>query len=237
MNQNLTKFTRRIKKNRRPSRPKLRFSPTAWAKLLFMRDCGETEIGGFGIAKTEDPLLVTDIILVDQVCTLATVKFDDQAVADFFDQQVDRGLKPVQFARLWIHTHPGKCPEPSFTDEETFERVFGQTDWSVMFILACGGQTYARLQFSAGPGGSLQIPVRVDFSLPFAASDEAAWDVEYQAKVTADPMDWLREGPLANNGKLSLQSDDNVLAAAAEPMSNIDRDDPFYYRENHWCDY
>ena len=30
--------------------PVLRFSPTAWAKLLFLRDYGETEVGGFGIA-------------------------------------------------------------------------------------------------------------------------------------------------------------------------------------------
>ena len=28
--------------------PVLRFSPTAWAKLLFLRDAGDTEIGGFG---------------------------------------------------------------------------------------------------------------------------------------------------------------------------------------------
>jgi hypothetical protein len=61
-----------------------------------------------------------------------------------------------------------------------------------MFILACGGQSYARLQFSAGPGGSTKIPVRIDFSVPFIASDEAAWDTEYQAKVTVDPMDWLK---------------------------------------------
>ena len=28
----------------------LRFSPTAWAKLLYLRDFGRTEVGGFGIA-------------------------------------------------------------------------------------------------------------------------------------------------------------------------------------------
>ena len=202
-----------------------------------MRDRGETEIGGFGIAQTDDPLLVTDIELVDQCCTLVSVKFADQAVADFFDQQVDLGLRPAQFARLWVHTHPGRCPEPSFTDEETFARVFGQTDWSVMFILACGGQTYARLQFSAGPGGALQIPVRVDFSLPFAASDEAAWEAEYLAKVTADPMDWLTRDPLAVDGKSGLKSDPQIVAAATPPPSYIDRYDPFYYGEEYWNGY
>ena len=31
--------------------PTLRFSPYAWAKLLFLRDLGETEVGGFGICR------------------------------------------------------------------------------------------------------------------------------------------------------------------------------------------
>ena len=39
------------------------------------------------------------------------------------------------------------------TDEETFARVFGRTDWAVMFILARQGQSYARLRFHVGPGG------------------------------------------------------------------------------------
>src|SRR5947209_14095353 len=41
-----------------------------------------------------------------------------------------------QFARLFMHTHPGNSPQPSATDEETFARVFGRCDWAVMFILA-----------------------------------------------------------------------------------------------------
>ena len=40
-------------------RPSLRFSPYAWGKLLFLRDRGETEIGGFGLAAADDPLLIT----------------------------------------------------------------------------------------------------------------------------------------------------------------------------------
>ena len=138
-----TKKTR-ISAKRHPS---LRFSPTAWAKLLFLRDYGPTEVGGFGIAQTQDPLLVTDLQLVTQISTSVSVNFDDAAVADFFDRQVDCGLLPAQFARIWIHTHPGHSAEPSSVDEETFVRVFGQTDWAVMFILAQEGATYARLQF------------------------------------------------------------------------------------------
>ena len=167
----------------RSDRPALRFSPTAWAKLLFLREAGDTEVGGFGISAADDLLLIEDVQLVRQVCDLATVSFDDASVADFFDRQVDAGVSMARCGRVWLHTHPGDSPQPSMTDEETFIRVFGRTDWSVMFILARGGQSYARLRFHVGPGGDIELPVHVDYSRPFAASDHAAWLAEYQAHV------------------------------------------------------
>jgi hypothetical protein len=44
-------------------------------------------------------------------------------------------------------------------------------------------QTYCRLQFHVGPGGAVELPVEIDYRQPFAASDHAAWDAEYLAKV------------------------------------------------------
>jgi len=182
----------------------LRFSPTAWAKLLFLRDQGDTEVTGFAIAAAEDLLLVEDICLVPQTCMSASVAMDDQAVADFFDEQVDRGLKPGQFARIWVHTHPGNWSQPSSIDEETFWRVFGRTDWAVMFILARGGQNYARLQFHVGPGGDMDIPISVDYRRPFAASNHQAWKEEYLAGVHQEVLVMPREvnaaGSLAKQG-------------------------------------
>jgi hypothetical protein len=128
-------------------------------------------------------LFIEDIQLMNQVCSWAHVAFDDESVADFFDRQVDAGHPPEQFARIWIHTHPGDCPLPSGVDEETFKRVFGNADWSVMFILARGGQSYARLRYNHGPTAEFEIPVLVDYSLPFAGSDQTAWEHEYQRNV------------------------------------------------------
>lgn len=123
-------------RSRQTPRPSLRFSPFAWAKLLFLRDCGDTEIGGFGLSAPDDLLLVVDILPVKQRCTPVTVAFDDKAVADLFDDLVDQGIPPERFGRIWIHTHPGECPLPSITDEATFRRAFGGADWSVMAIVA-----------------------------------------------------------------------------------------------------
>src|SRR5687768_4801266 len=108
---------------RRPNlQPSLRFSPYAWAKLLYLRDRGGTEVGGFGVSAADDLLLVEDVLLVRQYCTNVTVRFDDEAVADYFDRQVDEGLAPERFARVWLHTHPGNSAEPTATDEETYDR-------------------------------------------------------------------------------------------------------------------
>ena len=154
--------------------------------MLFWRDLGDTEVGGFAISSPGDLLLVQDVHLVGQKCTGASVAFEDQAVADFFDRQVDQGRKPEEFARIWMHTHPGDPPTPSRVDEDTFGRVFGRADWALMFILAQGGQSYARLRFNVGPGGTTGIPVTVDYTQPFGATDHAAWAEEYCQCVRRD---------------------------------------------------
>jgi len=181
---------KRRKRQREQQKPALRLSPYAWAKLLFLRDFGLTEVGGFGITPADDLLFVEDVQPVRQFCTSVTVQFDDAAVADFFDEQIDQGLRPEQFGRIWIHTHPGDSAEPSGVDEETFSRVFDGCDWAVMAILACGGQMYARLRFNVGPSSSLLIPVEVDFSEPFPAADPTAWEQEYETYVGIDASEF-----------------------------------------------
>ena len=186
---------KRLKKNKKsiqqrntlrdtnPSEPMLRFTPYAWAKLLWLRDAGPTEIGGFGIAPSDNPLLIEDLRLVNQVTTAVTVQFDDAAVADLFDDLVDAGLRPDQFARVWIHTHPGESALPSSVDHETFERCFGNTDWAVMAILARGGETFASLRFHVGPGSTIPVPIQVAWEQPFSGTNLAAWQEEYDACV------------------------------------------------------
>ena len=166
----------------------LRFSPTAWAKLLFMRDMTDNEIGGFGITQADDLLFVTDFALVKQKVTAVSVSFEDESVADFFEDQVEAGRKPEQFARIWLHTHPGDSPEPSMTDEQTFTRVFGSCDWSLMCVIAQDGSSYARLRFSVGPGGEVKIPVYVDYGFEFDAADFEVWQQQYKTNVTEDEI-------------------------------------------------
>lgn len=176
-------------KRNRPKRLALRFSPTAWAKLLYFRDKSDNEVGGFGITEVDDLLCVREFVTVKQEVTAVSVKFDDSAVADFFDNQVDLGKKPEQFARIWLHSHPGDSPEPSVIDEETFKRVFGNCQWAVLFVVAQDNKTYAKLSFNVGPGGQVLIPTAIDYGRDFGGSDHILWDAEYVANIKA--TEWL----------------------------------------------
>lgn len=173
----------------RHRRPRcLTFSTHAWLKFQFLCHVGPSEIGGFGLASRDDPLFVEDFLLVRQTCTPMTASFDDVSVADLFEDMADAGVPPSRFARLWLHTHPGASVEPSHTDEATFARAFGTCDWSVMAILGRTGRMSARLRFTSGPGASVALLTRVDWSdwptiADQLASRVEAWQQEYVAKV------------------------------------------------------
>ena len=82
------------------------FSPRAWLKLQYLCHAGPTEVGGFGLSHADDPLYLEDVLLVRQRCTMATVAFDDAAVADLFDRMADAGIPPARFAPR------GECSPP-----------------------------------------------------------------------------------------------------------------------------
>jgi proteasome lid subunit RPN8/RPN11 len=226
------KKMKNLKKKQQHQRPSLRFSPTAWAKLIFLRDITDNEVGGFGITEADDLLFVTDFVLVKQKVTCVSVSFDDDAIANFFEDQVEAGRKPEQFARIWLHTHPGNSPQPSLTDESTFQRAFGSCDWSIMAIASQEGSTYARLHFKAGPGGDVKIPVSVDYSCEFDAADFETWQEQYLANVTEDNFFALTEK--SKKSKLAEEADvfgsdgfDDLSDLTVEDLlSDIDRVDP-----------
>ncbi|RLC82065.1 MAG: hypothetical protein DRJ03_19500 [Chloroflexi bacterium] len=161
----------------------LRFVPSAWAKILYFQQCGDTEIAGYCVTGTADPLLVTDFRLVKQECTGASFDLDPEDGAEFLEQMTDEGFMPWQCQRILAHTHPGNSPNPSATDEKNFKRVFTSPDWAIMLIVADNGAIYCRLKFNVGPGGTQMLKVEVDFSQEFPAANHEAWKEEYKAKV------------------------------------------------------
>ena len=181
---------------------------------MYFRDKSDNEVGGFGITEPDDLLFVQDFVTVKQQVTCVSVKFDDEAVANFFEDQVDLGRRPEQFARIWCHSHPGMSPEPSMTDEDTFVRVFGNCQWSVMLIVAEGNKTYAKLSFNVGPGGQVLIPVGVDYSCEFEPSNRRVWTAEYEANVATELV--------ANISASQNSFDQDEFGGTALPYDTLD---------------
>lgn len=167
-----------------PEPPKLRnkivFSPYAWAKLKFIRDLGDTEVGFFGVGAADNPLFIEDVMMVKQVCSGVTVEFDEDAVNAYVEDMAELGYTMDQCFRVWIHTHPGSSPTPSGVDETTFAKCFGAPAWSVMFIIAKGGDTYCRIKYTAGPGYAMTLPVEVTTDCAFPGVNYDEWIAEYE---------------------------------------------------------
>lgn len=172
----------------------LRFTPYAWAKMIYMRDIGSTEVAGYGITATEDPLLITDFRLVKQECTAGSFDLDPDDGVEFMELMADAGLMPWQYSNILIHTHPGNSPSPSGPDEDNFEKSFSHPNWAIMFIIADGGATYCRVKINVGPGVIKEIKVAVDWSMPFNGSDTQNWNAEYTDKVIKKKIHIVRHG-------------------------------------------
>jgi len=162
----------------------LRFTAYAYAKLLWMRDRGDTEVAGYATTATNDPLLVTDFRLAKQKCTGASFELDPDDLVDDVECTLDAGLAPWQTHNILCHTHPGNSASPSGMDEENFKNAFTAPDWAIMFIIAEGGEIYCRLKFNIGPGGTKNLKVSVDFGQEFKGSEHELWEREYQEKVS-----------------------------------------------------
>jgi len=181
----------------RPNVPgALRLGPRAYAKLQWFRDRGSTEISGFGLSYRSELLYVADFLTIKQKASAASVEFDDDALNKYLDDMVKVGWHPSEVLRIWLHTHPGNSASPSSTDVATFRDVFGGSDWSIMAILAKGGEFKAKFRYNIqeqgivgevfGGGREADLKVQLDINPPFLGvtqEDYEAWEEEYQANI------------------------------------------------------
>ncbi len=162
----------------------LKLTPYAWAKLIWMRDRGNTEVAGYCVTGTSDPLLITDFVLIKQECTMVTFDLDSNDSAEYVERMMDAGLAPWQCLNILAHTHPGNSTNPSSVDEENFEKAFSHPDWAIMLIIGQDGSAYCRLKMNTGPGTLSLLDVTIDYGISFNGSNLAEWEKEYKAKVS-----------------------------------------------------
>lgn len=200
----------------------IKFTPYAWAKLLYMRDRGGTEVAGYGVTGTEDPLLVTDFVLVKQECTIVTFDLDAADSAEYMEKMMDKGLMPWQYANILIHTHPGDSPSPSGVDEKNFISAFSHPNWAIMFIIAEGGACYCRLKVNVGPGSVVELKTIIEWNTKFDGTNIQAWEEEYQTKVVEQHVASMRmtgkEGKKGNIANHFQRHDDDLYTDFSDPL-------------------
>jgi hypothetical protein len=105
-------------------------------------------------------------------------------------------------------------------------------DWAAMFILAEGGQTYARLRFNVGPGGEMLVPVSVDYTVPFGASNHDSWQAEYMVNLV-DEDQLSRRAPDRRIDSFDPRLCSGLASAAVDTRQLAD---PFYdpFRRAGW---
>lgn len=160
------------------TKPILRFTSKAWEMLSARQTLGDDRVRGIGITAVVSPLVIEDIRFLDPL------EGADAEFAEFFAREIERELPDDRYARMWFGTRPGRSARPTVADEAIFARLFGTVPWSVLFLAAHGGATYARLRYRLGPGGAWRIPVVVD-----AAREPAPGGV---ARELEPDDDWFR---------------------------------------------
>ncbi len=169
------------------------FHPFAWFKLQWFCHKGDTEIGGYGVAKDKDkPLYIHDLVIPKQECSGATTDLDMDDLSLRWETLIEEGLQSSQYAAIWIHTHPMDSAEPSGTDEETFKAFRNQ--WAVMFILSRTGKTYCRLKVQAPSLSDVTVTKQLTTQIDYQRWSEDAvkldlngateeWEKEYQENI------------------------------------------------------
>lgn len=128
---------------------KLEIMISAWNKICYCRDTHNTEISGWLISSSQDNLFeCNDFITTKQTVTAASIEFDDEDLARFSFEMIQKGILPCMCQKIWLHTHPGNSCQPSGTDETTFEEMLSKIangDFLIMMIVAMNDETYIRL--------------------------------------------------------------------------------------------
>lgn len=178
----------------------LRISPYAYQKIMYFMYRGDTEVTGFGISDPDDDLLIIDFKLVEQECTTCTIDMKADGLTEYVNQRMDEGIYPGKSFRIWIHTHPGNCPNPSSVDEEQFDEFMSDQPWVIMLIFAKDRSTYCRLGVSGGPGATQELDVEVDWSQACQDIDFTILEQEYLDLVTTRKFVFTQSAKGKNQG-------------------------------------
>jgi len=136
------------------------FTPRAMALMNAYVDLSEGEVSLLGkVERLGSDFLVTDVRLIEQESTWASTKLDEEALARFLMELVEKGEDPGAW-KLWIHSHCGFEVFWSATDEATCRR-FNNNEWMLSVVANRRREYLGRIDVYEPIHLSAELPVRV----------------------------------------------------------------------------
>lgn len=150
----------KVEERKAASLTRIKFTPYAWSLLSALCREADTEIGCYGVTNRNDPLLIENLFVPEQVCNEIYNDFDTSYIANNLVGFINQGYKIQDVQRIWIHTHPqGMGATPSHTDEETFSRIFTGVSHGAMVILSKRGDFYGRIKIDGTFSVEAEVPL------------------------------------------------------------------------------
>ena len=151
----------------------LKINSDAFDMFLYMRDYKPDEVTMFGLTYPQDPLHVYEFALVKQKVNSVSSDCDENYMADFVANNVDKGIMPINCERVWCHTHPmtgANSANPSGKDMATWnDKDNALKNFMIMMILSRSGEITCKLRIRSNlsnevPG--LDYPFEVEKDIP-----------------------------------------------------------------------
>jgi hypothetical protein len=164
-----------------------------WQKMQAYIQACPVEINGFGTVEVREGVVhITDIFILDQVATGASVEVDETALQQYIGNLIRNGGDPGAIKFQW-HSHVNMKAYFSGTDTDNIDRWTG--DWLISYVGNKRGEYAIRYdQFRPVPLGD--IAVYPMFSSEPSADLLVAAAAEVQAKVR-QPGAFRRRRPVS----------------------------------------
>ena len=167
----------------------LQFSSHAWAKCAFFQDYSPGDVVAVGVSRSENPLIVDDVKLVNQEIIGATCfpKSDPRSILP--QANIKSKSQSNQFDQVLIEIQSDDSAIPDKRIERWFKRYHHGSDCYITCVIGSNKTLHRWLNTNAGPVCSLEMLWPTQIPPSFREYDFNEWRSEFESNVkVVDPF-------------------------------------------------
>ena len=160
---------------------KIQVDALAWTKFMTWVELAKGEVSAFGIEEQHfNRLIVTDFVLLDQVCTSTETDIDPKALS-----QLMQDVEDPSMLRCWAHSHADMKVFWSGTDEATIAGL-SNDEWMLSLVVNKDHDAMMRLDVYH-PAHIHVDDVVWELYYDVPVETKADWKKQFKDKVTETP--------------------------------------------------